>query len=174
MSKPKRPAKKTLAKKEPRPIGQKPKAFSEENISQLETLISAGNSVKISCEALGLNERSYYTWIEESEKEDAKQVYVEFASRMKKAIGLSKVSLVKNIVDQGKGDWRASAWLLERRFPDEFGQKETVDVKHRGKIAHDHQHKTIHLHLPVEIATPRNITPPSAPQIKATSTPKAS
>lgn len=168
------PKKKPAPKKPLKRMGRKPSVFTDVDIANLETAIQNGNSIKASCELLGLDERMFYYWIERASMDNPDPVYVEFASRMKKARGLSKASILKEIKGHGAKDWRALAWILERQFPDEFGQKETVDVKHRGKVAHDHQHKTIHLHLPVEIATPRNITPPAAPQIKATSTPKAS
>lgn len=32
-------------------------------------------------------------------------------------------------------DWRASAFILERRHPDRWGQKQQVDLNHRGSIA---------------------------------------
>jgi hypothetical protein len=30
------------------------------------------------------------------------------------------------------GDWRAAAWVLERRFPDDFGRRERQKIEHSG------------------------------------------
>ncbi len=32
------------------------------------------------------------------------------------------------------GAWQADAWWLERRFPDQWGRRERVDVNHSGSI----------------------------------------
>ena len=34
-----------------------------------------------------------------------------------------------------KGDWKAAAWFLERRFPDEFGRTDKAYVEHTGAVA---------------------------------------
>ncbi len=33
-----------------------------------------------------------------------------------------------------KGNWTAAAWLLERKYPDEFGRREKQEVKISGEI----------------------------------------
>lgn len=32
------------------------------------------------------------------------------------------------------GNWQADAWWLERRFPDQWGRRERVDVTHSGQV----------------------------------------
>ncbi len=32
------------------------------------------------------------------------------------------------------GNWQADAWWLERRFPDQWGRRERVDVNHAGAV----------------------------------------
>jgi transposase len=33
-----------------------------------------------------------------------------------------------------EGNWQADAWWLERRFPDQWGKRERVDVNHSGQV----------------------------------------
>ena len=33
-----------------------------------------------------------------------------------------------------KGNWQANAWLLERKYPDEFGRREKQEVKISGEV----------------------------------------
>jgi len=48
--------------------------------------------------------------------------------------------LVAGIRVAGKTDWRANAWLLERRWPDDYARREKVEMdvnirQHAEKIA---------------------------------------
>ena len=54
----------------------------------------------------------------------------EFAEEVEAAKDFSEATLLQTIKYQGeaKQDWRASAWILERRFPDRWGAKREVDV----------------------------------------------
>ena len=138
--------------KRKKPPGRKPD-LSEEQISQLETFIGNCNSIKTSCEALGISETTYYRWLEKAEDPKQKPCYGEFRERMIRARGLAKANGLKQIIDAGKTDWRARAWVMERVYHDEFGDKSKHDHTITGKIAVEHT--AIHVHLPAAIASPR-------------------
>jgi transposase len=46
------------------------------------------------------------------------------------------------IIEQAakKGEWTAAAWKLERKYPDEWGRRQRVDLKHSGNINHEMSH----------------------------------
>jgi hypothetical protein len=50
-----------------------------------------------------------------------------------------QVRLASQIQQAGTGDWRASAWLLERRFPREFGRAQAAAVPPDAAVARDAQ-----------------------------------
>lgn len=50
-----------------------------------------------------------------------------FRLAVKKAEADSITSLVKTITTAGRRNWTASAWMLERRHPDDFGRRERID-----------------------------------------------
>jgi Bacteriophage Sf6, terminase small subunit-like len=79
------------------------------------TLLAQGRTIKTVCEAVGIAERTYFDWCEK---------HLHFSQATTCAIGKSKIALVNNL--RRSDDWRASAFLLERRFPREFGR---VDVR---------------------------------------------
>src|SRR5262245_60149160 len=75
------------------------------------TLLAQGHTIKTVCETVGIAERTYFDWCEK---------YSHFSQVTTCAIGQSKILLVKKL--RRSDDWRAAAFLLERRWPDEFGR----------------------------------------------------
>jgi len=55
----------------------------------------------------------------------------EFANQIRKAEATLEVVQLKNIENSGKRDWRASAWLLERKYPEKFGTRKIADISRR-------------------------------------------
>ena len=63
------------------------------------------------------------------------QVFVEylkldtdFADQVAQAEATRAVASVSEIILHGKKDWRALAWFLERKFPDEWGRRDRLAV----------------------------------------------
>jgi hypothetical protein len=78
---------------------------------KIERLLAQGHSIAVVCQTVGIGERTYYQWCERNPQ---------FAQATTRAIGKSKIALVNKL--RRSDDWRASAFLLERRFPVEFGR----------------------------------------------------
>jgi len=74
-------------------------------------LLARGHTIKTVCEAAGIGERTFYDW---------KGSHPHFSQETTRAIGKSKIALVEKL--RLSKDWRAQAFLLERRWPDEFGK----------------------------------------------------
>jgi hypothetical protein len=52
-----------------------------------------------------------------------------FSDALEKAEADAKMAAIANIHQAGRKSWQASAWYLERRYADEFGRRERVDVE---------------------------------------------
>lgn len=78
---------------------------------QVCALLAKGHTVKTVCEAVAIGERTYYDWCEK---------HPQFSQSATCAIGKSKIVLVDKL--RLSDDWRAAAFLLERRWPNEFGR----------------------------------------------------
>jgi hypothetical protein len=78
---------------------------------QICKLLAQGHTIATVCEAVGIAERTYYDWREK---------HLHFSQAATCAIGQSKVFLVEKL--RRADDWRAQAFLLERRWPNEFGR----------------------------------------------------
>ena len=91
----------------------------KETWDSLLAFVSQGLTNKDACIAVGISEASLYNKLNSEKKED-----LEFFESLKKAHIRFKTRHVKNIADAGSGQWQASAWLLERKFKQEFGKVE--------------------------------------------------
>src|SRR5215470_4235931 len=78
---------------------------------QICKLLSQGHTIATVCKAVGIAERTYYDWREK---------HLHFSQAATCAIGRSKIFLVEKL--RRASDWRAHAFLLERRWPEEFGR----------------------------------------------------
>jgi len=120
------------------------KLFRADIKSKITEAITTGASIDMACDYAGIHHSSYYNkqnWLNEKlgkdwqsylfENDDymdsdldgeVKQA-LEFFEDIKKAIATCKVSLMEKI--KNDDSWQSKAWLLERRFPDEFGKQLT-------------------------------------------------
>ena len=78
-------------------------------------------SIKAAYTLAGVSERTYYRWIDEDE-EWAQEV--EMAKRYSEAVMVAKVQRMS----EEKGDWRAFMFLLKQRFPDEYGDRQQIEL----------------------------------------------
>ena len=92
------------------------------------------NNIEDSCRLAGICKQTYYNWIENK---------IDFIDAIKKAESKFKqknIEIIQNAAmirqsPDGKiiqGQWTAAAWLLERKFRDEFAIKQNIE--HSGEI----------------------------------------
>lgn len=97
--------------------------------------IELGMSYRLAAQLARVSEDSVYDWMKtgkklfgESSEEELKDdpvalSRIRFYQRVKEAEALAaRNALVKIQVASGNGAWQASAWLLERRYPEEYGR----------------------------------------------------
>lgn len=94
---------------------------TEERIEIILMNLRQGMTREIACTQAGISSRTLYNWCEAD---------AELADDVEAAIDVSKAVLINEIkaLGQARQDWRAAAWMLERRWPQEFGAKRDVDV----------------------------------------------
>lgn len=112
-----------------------------ETIKIIADNIAIGLSNKDAATLAGIDESTFYNWINRAEVElnrvaednrrkvfKEEQPFVEFFKSIKKAIPRRKQRLVGVIQSAAPSQWQAAAWLLERLHFDEFGRKDRQDV----------------------------------------------
>ena len=103
--------------------------------------INAGLTLGLTCARAGVNPATFYRWLEKGEAAKS-GVFCEFCDTVSRAKADSAMRLVSQITLQAPTDWRAAAFLLERRFPDDYGKRTEVTGKDGGpvKVAAKTQH----------------------------------
>jgi hypothetical protein len=89
-------------------------------------LLAQGHTVSAVCGAVAIGERTFYDWL---------QKHPHFSQAATRAIGQSKIALVDKV--RQSDDWRAQAFLLERRWPTEFGKTEPRVVQSSNTAVRD-------------------------------------
>ncbi len=107
----------------PHPIGRPPK-LTTEMIEQICDLLIQGSTIAGAAMLTGISESTIYRWLAMGKSEGADPIYVELVARVSEAIESSEFELLQRMRIAGsKPDhWRATAWMLERRFPEKYGK----------------------------------------------------
>ena len=87
---------------------------------QLCKLIAGACTIKTSCEACGVSEKSFHEWIVRGA--GGEQPFSQFRDAVMRARGRFKARVCKSIIEDR--DWRARLELLSRVYPEEFGRTE--------------------------------------------------
>lgn len=117
-----------------RPAGR-PSIISNEIITRIEESLLAGNYIETACAHAGISRDTYYEWKKRGEESEEENLFSLFADTIKKARAESEARNVFNIQKAANsGTWQASAWWLERSFPERWGRKTEVTGPNRGPI----------------------------------------
>ena len=105
--------------------------------------VRAGAYIETASAFAGIDKASLYAWMKRGNAQ-TKGIYREFLNAIEKAFADSELRDIMNIGNAAKENWQASAWRLERRFPDRWGRKEKINVdanvKHSGEVALKEEH----------------------------------
>jgi hypothetical protein len=97
-------------------MGRSPKWGPEVKEGILK-LIEEGNTQKCAFSCYEVPEQTFYSWMERDE---------EFAERVKSAEHKCQSALVKIIKTAAEKSWFAAAWLLERKWPNQYAQQTRI------------------------------------------------
>jgi hypothetical protein len=119
-------------------MGRKPKLLNTNTRNIILDYISKGNYIKTACMAAGISEHTFYNWEERAEQYNPDNgtgedyLYFQFFQEVKRAEAQNIARNLQNIqsyADSGKqANWQASAWILERKYPAEFGKRMELEV----------------------------------------------
>ncbi len=98
--------------------------FTPELVKLIIDAIKIGGTDADACARAGINDGTFYRWMNEKK---------EFYDDITRARVDGKLARIGRIAKAGSnGDWRADAWFLEHRYPDEYAQKR-LDVTSGGQ-----------------------------------------
>jgi DNA-binding XRE family transcriptional regulator len=87
-------------------------------------LLRKGMSKKSTAAIVGISAQTIMNW---------ERLYPEFKEEIDKAVHEGRFVHVENINAHSKNDWKASAWMLARMAPEDWGDKSNLDVTTNGK-----------------------------------------
>ena len=100
-------------------------------VAQAEAIalaVSAGASYRAAAQSAGVAESTLHSWLARGRAEQGatkrapgEQSYVLFVDAVEEAAARAEVRTAALIAKAAETDWRAAAWLLERRDPETFG-----------------------------------------------------
>lgn len=91
---------------------------SEKKIAALVEAIETGVSIESACSIAGIHRSTWYEWRERPE----------IRERLDRALANAETALLSSIRDAGRDDWRAAAWILERRYPETWSKRSEVQT----------------------------------------------
>ena len=105
--------------------------FNDETIQMILKARESGLNQKECAEVAGINEATLYKWLNKG-KEARSGKYKKFYNDFQIAKNRNKLFHLKKIHEAEA--WTASAWYLERVYPEEFGRKDRMELNHEGKV----------------------------------------
>lgn len=114
----------------------RPTKFTEQTVNRILEAIRNGLSYRHAVQAAGISYDTFLRWMEKGENARSGK-FREFFDQVKKAEAEGAERNMKLIQEAAETkDWKAAAWILERRHPDDYGEKRKVDanLNHSGEV----------------------------------------
>ena len=89
--------------------------FNEVVCQRIYKALEAGSTYEIAAEYAGISRQTFYIWMKKGKSNSTGQ-FVTFVDNVKRAEAVGAISNLETIKQASKKDWKASAWILERRF----------------------------------------------------------
>lgn len=123
----------------------RPTKLNEKVQADIVKVIQEGNYIETASAYAGIHKSTLYDWLKRGEREKQRVLkdgrrrikknerqYVEFSNAVEKALAESEMKDVSLIGKAAETQWQASAWRLERKFPDKWGRRNrttSLDIK---------------------------------------------
>ena len=93
--------------------------------------VREGNYATTASEAVGIGESTHYRWMKQGQ--EGIEPYRGYWEAIKKAEAEAEMEAVVDIRNEGKKNWTANAWYLERKFSERWGRKDKLTQEISGK-----------------------------------------
>ena len=113
-----------------RPVGR-PTTCSRKLAESVCNGLRAGLSIDAACVTAGISATSYHAWRARAEEGG---VFAEFAELTTRALSEGGARLEAVIIKAAPADWRAAAFILERRFPDTWSKRTQITGADGGPV----------------------------------------
>ena len=95
-------------------------------------LVEEGHWLRTAAAACNIDESTVYSWIRRGKA--GENPYAEFYDQLEQANAKVEQEALGKVRAAGKKQWKAAAWILERRFPERYGQTVRIEAKVRSEL----------------------------------------
>ena len=118
----------------------RPPKLEPERVARIVEALSIGSYIESAASYAGVTKPTLYAWLKAGNRQKRGK-YREFLNAVELAIERGELLHAQNVAKAGTGDvergvpadWRASAWMLERKFPKRWGRREIVRTEAANK-----------------------------------------
>jgi hypothetical protein len=101
----------------------------EPHIDKIEQAILLGASFEIAAKFAGISISTFERWRAQAEHARPGTALARLRERLSAAEGRAAIGWLAHIEQAARdGDWRASAWKLEHRYPEYYGKRVQADL----------------------------------------------
>jgi transposase-like protein len=103
----------------------RPEKINFELIESLCEDIAQGFSYEKAALNNGIAASTFFKWMQLGRKPDAEEIYSHLVKRVAEASDFSEaeaLQLIRSAATLGR-NWKATAWYLEKRFPEKYGRR---------------------------------------------------
>ncbi len=93
---------------------------------KLVKMIQAGNYAEVAARACGINTSTFYAWL--SRGGQGEEPFANLAKAIEKATAEGELRDFTLIGKHAEKQWQAAAWRLERKLPQRYGRKDSLEV----------------------------------------------
>jgi hypothetical protein len=92
---------------------------------ELVRLTTAGLTIAASAKQVGISARTFEQWLQKGRCADAEEPYASFAMDIERALSTCEFVLLSRIQKAAAGgDWKAAAWIMERKYKETWATHE--------------------------------------------------
>jgi transposase len=113
----------------------RPPKLDEQTIEDIARLVRVGTPISGAAQTVGISTSTFYSWLERGEStKPADAPYRKFREAIEQARAEGEVLLVQRIQNAAaKGSWQAAAYLLERRYSDNWRKDADHDRQNQSE-----------------------------------------
>lgn len=101
-----------------------------ERAERIFVAIRQGVTMEAAALYCGVDKTTFYDWVKRGRKVGSRNPYRSFVLGLDEALAAFEVLALADIEKAGReGEWQASAWRLERRYPDKYGRRTRIDAQ---------------------------------------------
>ena len=104
----------------------RPTKCNPKTIARIAKVLALGGTINSACRAGGIDTATYYSWLRRGE--EGEDPFVGFLSAVKESQAVAEHKALSIINEAMLDHWQAAAWLLERRYPDDYGRRQRMDI----------------------------------------------